>query len=118
MAKKEKPFVDHGKLLNALAGTSQDTPITAKDLEQIIDAVEKGSHHNRTIRNAITQLIQEGHCIGSSAKGYFMINTMIEMATYIHNLDFHIKGVEDRKTWIKRAWAAKNKKPLLKLKED
>lgn len=119
LKKRKKVFIDHGKLLDALKDTSQDVQISAPDLEFMIGAVEKKGHNNRNIRTAVTQLIQEGHLIGSGSKGFFMINTMIELATYIHHLRVYINGVEDRIVWIKRAWHHSKKKKLLKLdKED
>jgi hypothetical protein len=120
LKRREKNFIDKGKLLKALEGTSRETPIKAPDLEIMVNALENRSGNNRNIRTAITELLRdEAYLIGSGAKGFFMINNLVELTAYIHRLENYAQGTINRIGWLKRAWRHRHPtKLLLKLKQE
>ena len=83
----------------------QKNAITGKKLACAIGL--PNDPYNRYLRVLITELIDEEHAIGSTARGFFIINTPTELWSYISSLTTKKYGIEKRIRAVSKAWTQK-----------
>ncbi|MFQ5793333.1 MAG: hypothetical protein ACE5JI_22915 [Acidobacteriota bacterium] len=87
--------------------------ITAHDLALILGLKEKDG---RSIREAVNQLIEAGHPIGSSTRnggGYFRIETEAELQHCLGQYRSRVRELEKRMEHLVRAFAEGPRQPAL-----
>ena len=70
-------------------------PITAKHIASATGITELDDTCPK-VREVIRQLINDGHCIGSNSKGYFLIQTGQECQRYLNSLMKRQIGISRR----------------------
>ena len=62
------------------------------------------------IRKAIREFIEAGELIGSTSKGYFIIETQSEFDEYIASLEGRIAGINTRIEKLNENWSDRNRR--------
>lgn len=72
-------------ILDVLSGTSQDEPITVRDIASIV-GINDGESCPRTRKLILSAMRNNNVAIGSNRSGYFLLKSEKEMQEYLNEL--------------------------------
>lgn len=114
MSKFQTLVVDIEDIL--LTSQGPTNALTVKEIAYILD-MELKHETGPNIRQAIRQLITDGHPIGASNRGYYYIDTFKDLREYLHSLDDRIVALERRKKAMIKAYVKARQTPATATRE-